>query len=139
MEEYLGDISLVLNIVALILVTIGVFGRRASKQALMRHGYLSILGFAIKLATVFAVMIPVLVIEGPEILEFSALSLGLVGLKVVLGIVGDVMGFVCIVPWFLKPIGQMNCKIVKRWMMPTFIVWIVSIILGVVIHLGKIL
>lgn len=105
----------------------------------MRHGYLSILGFAIKLVTVFAVMIPILFTEMPEIIEFSALPLGLVTSKIVLGIAGDVMGFVCIVPWFLKPLAQMNCNRVKRWMLPTFIVWIVSIILGVIIHLGKIL
>ena len=139
MEEFFGDISLVLNIMALVLVVIGVFGRRTSRKALMRHGYLSILGFAIKLSTVFAFMIPVLFIEVPEILEFSALSFGLVMLKVVLGIAGDIMGFVCIVPWFLKPIDQMNCNRVKRWMLPTFIVWISSIILGVIIHLGEIL
>lgn len=139
MDELFGDISLVLNIVALILVVVGVFGRRASSKALMRHGYLSILGFAIKLSTVFAVMVPALIVEAPEILEFTALPLGLVGLKVALGIAGDVMGFVCIVPWFLKPLSQMNCNRVKRWMMPTFIIWIISIILGVIIHLGGIL
>lgn len=139
MSELIGNVSLVLNIVALGLVTVGVFGRSASGKALLRHGYLSILGFALKLATVFAVMIPVIIIEAPEILEFSALPLGLVILKVALGIAGDVMGFVCIVPWFFKPMKQMNCNRVKRWMLPTFIVWIVSIILGIIIHLGGIL
>ena len=139
MSESIGNVSLILNIVALVLVTVGVVGRRGAKKALIRHGYLSILGFAIKLGTVFAVMMPALLIEMPELLSFSALPLGLVVLKVALGIAGDVMGFVCIVPWFLKPMEQMNCSRVKRWMLPTFIVWTVSIILGVVIHLGEIM
>ncbi len=139
MLELTGDISLVLNIIALVLVAIGVVGRKGAKEDLKRHGYLSIVGFVIKLATVFAVMVPVLLAEAPELFEFSALSLALIGVKVVLGVIGDVMGFVCIVPWFLKPLEQMNCKRVRGWMLPTFIVWTVSIILGTIIHLGEIL
>jgi len=139
MSESIGNVSLVLNIVALVLVAVGVVGCRGAKKALMRHGYLSILGFAIKLGTVFAVMMPALFVEMPELLEFSPLPLGLVVLKVVLGIGGDVMGFVCIVPWFLKPMERMNCSRVKRWMLPTFIVWTVSIILGIILHLGEIM
>jgi len=128
-----------MNIVALVLVAVGAVRRKGSKKSLIRHGYLSIVGFAIKLGTVFAVMIPALLMEAPELLEFSDLSLGLVGIKVALGIIGDVMGFVCIVPWFLKPLEQMNCSRVKRWMLPTFVVWTVSIILGAIIHLGGIM
>ncbi len=139
MSEIVGNTSFALNILALILVSIGVISRKGSKKVLIRHGYLSIIGFAIKLVTVFAVMIPALFLEWGELAEFSFLSLGLVGLKVALGIVGDVMGFVCIVPWFFKPIEQMNCNRVKRWMLPTLIIWVISIFLGAIIHFGEII
>ena len=139
MLEVAGDVSFVLNIVALVLVVVGVVGRKGANKALVRHGYLSILGFALKLATVLVVMVPVFLDATSELLEFSALPLALIVIKVVLGVIGDVMGFVCIVPWFLKPRERMNCKRVKSWMLPTFIVWTVSIILGAVIHLGEIL
>jgi hypothetical protein len=139
LSEIAGDISLGLNVIALIFVTIGIVRRKGSKKVMIRHGYLSIVGFAIKLATVFAVMIPSLLVSSSELGTFSALPLGLVVVKVVLGIAGDAMGFVCIVPWLLKPVEQMGCYRVKKWMLPTFIIWSISIILGAIIHLGGIM
>ncbi len=139
MDIDFGTVSLIVNIAALVLVTIGVIGRRGAKKALHRHGYLSMFGFVLKMVTVFAVMIPVLIDAAPEIAEFAVLPLTIVILKVVLGVAGDVMGFVCIVPWFLKPLDQMNCRRVKRWMLPTFVIWTVSIVLGIIVHLGEIL
>ena len=139
MSEIAGDISLGLNVIALIFVTVGIVRRKGSKKVMIRHGFLSLLGFAIKLATVFGVMIPALLVASSDLAELSALPLGLVVVKVVLGIAGDAMGFVCIVPWLLKPVEQMGCYRVKKWMLPTFIIWSISIILGAIIHLGGIM
>jgi len=139
LSEIAGDISLGLNVIALIFVTVGIVRRKGSKKVMIRHGFLSLLGFAIKLATVFVVMIPALLVASSDLAELSALPLGLVVVKVVLGIAGDAMGFVCIVPWLLKPVEQMGCYRVKKWMLPTFIIWSISIILGAIIHLGGIM
>lgn len=48
------------------------------------------------------------------------------------------MGLICIVPWFLKPREEMACLRVKRWMMPTFIIWALSVLFGAIVHLGGI-
>ena len=139
MADIVGDASLLVNTIALFLLVIGVVRRRGSKKVLIRHGYLSILGFALKMATVLVIMVPSFLMQPFDMLAFSALQLWLIGAKVALGILGTIMGFICIVPWFFKPLEQMACNRVKRWMLPTFIVWAANVALGAVLHLGGII
>lgn len=140
MTDLLGDISLVLNIASLFLVGIGVVGRKGSKNNYLRHGYLSILGFFFKLVTVFVAMIPPLLTEAlPELREFSIFQVSFLGIKLVLGIGGTVMGFICIAPWVIKNRDMNACLKVKRWMWPTLVVWILAVIFGAAIHLGEII
>jgi hypothetical protein len=140
MSELVGDASLVLNVLSLFLVSIGVIGRRGSRKVLLRHGYLSVAGLALKLATVFAAMIPPLLLDFPqELSEFSVFQTSFLAVKVTLGIVGVIMAFVCIVPWLLKNREEGSCLRVKRWMGPTLIVWTLEVVLGAAVHLGGII
>ena len=140
MGELVGDVSLVLNVLALFLVLIGVFGRRGSRKTLLRHGYLSVAGLALKIATVVAAMIPPLLLEFPqELQEFSVFQTSFLAVKVTLGIAGMIMGLICIVPWLLKNREEKSCDKVRRWMLPTLIVWILEVVLGAIVHLGGIL
>ncbi|HLN89092.1 MAG TPA: hypothetical protein VK253_03410 [Candidatus Binatia bacterium] len=140
MSELVGDVSLGLNVLSVFLVGIGVVGRRGSRKTLLKHGYLSIAGFALKLATVFTAMIPDLLFEFPqELAKFSVFQTSFLAVKVTLGIAGTIMGFICLVPWLLKHREQNSCLKVKRWMMPTLIVWIIAVVFGAAVHLGGIL
>jgi len=140
MSELVGNVSLVVNVLSLFLVGIGVVGRRGSSKVLLRHGYLSIAGLALKLATVFASMIPPLLLDFPqELQEFSVLQTSFFGVKLALGISGTIMGFICIVPWLLKHREENSCLEVKRWMLPTLIVWTLAVVFGAVAHLGGII
>jgi hypothetical protein len=139
LADLVGDTSLLVNTIALFLLVIGVVRRRGSKKVLIRHGYLSILGFAMKMATVLVIMIPSFLMQPFDMAGFSSLQLWLIGAKAALGILGTIMGFICIVPWFFKPLEQMACNRVKRWMLPTFIVWAANVALGAVLHLGEII
>jgi hypothetical protein len=134
-----GEVSLIINIIALFLLIVGVVRRKGSKKVLLRHGYLSILGFALKMITVSFIMIPTLVMTPIEMSKFSPLDYWIIIAKVTFGILGTVMGFICIVPWFFKPLNQMACIKVKRWMLPTFLVWTLSVVLGAVVRLGAII
>ena len=140
MGELVGDASLVLNVLSLFLVVIGVFGRRGSSKVLLRHGYLSVAGLALKIGTVVAAMLPPLLLEFPmELSEFSIYQLSFFGVKIALGILGTIMGLICIVPWLLKNREENSCVKVRRWMLPTLIVWILAVVLGAIVHLGGIL
>lgn len=134
-----GDIGLVINVIALFLLLIGVMRRGGSTAVLIRHGYLSILGFALKMATVVILMIPTLAMEPLDMGELSPISFWILTAKIATGIAGTILGFVCIVPWFTKPLSHMACSKVRRWMLPTTIVWTISVILGAIVHLGKII
>ncbi len=133
-----SNTSLIVNVIALFLLIIGVVGRKGSKKVLIRHGYLSVLAFALKMATFFAVMLPTVLELPGEIDELSVLQSSVIAAKIVLGIVGTGMSLICIVPWFLRPRGEMACLKVKRWMTPTFIVWVLSVLLGAVVDLAGI-
>ena len=135
-EEIAEDPYLVANVIALFLLIVGVVGRKGSKKDQMRHGYLSILAFAMKMVTVFIVMLPNLFTEMmPEISELSTLQLSFLVVKVALGIAGTAMSVICIVPWFFKPLDQMACLRVKRWMTPTFIIWGLTVLDGAIIDI----
>ena len=106
----------------------------------MRHGYLSIVGFVLKIATVVAAMLPPLLLEFPqELNEFTVFQMSFLVVKVALGITGTIMGLICIVPWLLKNREEKSCDKVRRWMLPTLIVWILTVILGAVAYLGDML
>jgi hypothetical protein len=140
MGELVGDVSLVLNVLSLFLVIIGVFGRRGSSRVLLRHGYLSVAGLTLKIATVVVAMIPPLLFEFPmELQDFSVFQTAFLVVKVTLGIAGAIMGLICIVPWLLKNREEKSCDKVRRWMLPTLIVWILEVALGAIVHLGGIL
>ena len=140
MSELVVDVSLVLNVLSVFLVVIGVFGRRGSSRVLLRHGYLSVAGLVLKIGTVVAAMLPPLLLEFPmELSEFSIFQMSFLVVKVTLGIVGTIMGFICIVPWLLKNREIKSCDKVRRWMLPTLIVWILAVVLGAIVHLGGIL
>lgn len=132
-----GDLGFFLNIVALIIVFFGVLIRNRSDNSMIWHGYLSLLGFALKLTTVFFTMVPSLIIEPLDTASLSQLGYWLVLSKVSLGVIGTFLGFICIVPWFLKPLKEMACEKVWRLMMPTMILWVAAVLLGAVVHFGE--
>ncbi len=138
MADIVGSISFVANIIALFLLLIGVVGRQGSRKVLLRHGYFSIAALVIKMVTVFAAMIPAVIppfrIQGPPVLSFSLLAT-----KITFGILGTAMAFICIVPWLSKPLNYTACNKTRRWMLPTFIVWTISAILGGFVYFGNII
>lgn len=139
MADLAGDISLVVNFVALLLLIVGVYGRKGSKKSLMMHGYLSILGFTLKMATVLIVMIPFVVTELPEeALEMSGLDISILWAKIIIGVIGTMMGFICIVPWLGRHRDLNSCLRVRRWMLPTFVVWAITVFFGMIVHLFEV-
>ena len=81
-----GNIVSIIQIIALILLTIGVYPYRirTNNRNLIMHGFLSIIAMALNLATVFYVMTPVLGSMSASLWELSLLQNGIVWLHVVL-------------------------------------------------------
>ena len=138
--DFQGNIVSVIQVIALILLIIGVYPYRirTKNRNLIMHGFLSILALALNLATTISVMIPVFstsitLIEGLSILQST-----IIWLHVASGITAIILGFVIIVSWILHPLGELGCSKAWRLMMPTFLIWALALVLGLVIHIFSI-
>lgn len=133
----LGDISLIIQVAILFLLVVGlplVKGLK-SKKNFMIHGYLTTVAVAFHTVLIFVAMIPTLAEGMGEISELSLLNAVNLWLHVVLGTVAEVLGVLLVVSWLRKSPSQMACGRWRRWMLPTFVIWAVSLVGGALVHL----
>jgi hypothetical protein len=133
--DFQGNVVSVIQVVALILLVIGVFPYRirTKNRNLIMHGFLSITALILNLATVFYAMIPVFggfVSMG----GFSFFQSIVVWLHTTLGILALVLGFIVIFSWVTHPLGELGCTKMWRVMMPTFVIWASALVIGLIIH-----
>ena len=132
-----GNIALILSIISLFLLILGIplVRNLRNVENFKRHGYLTIVALAIETILVFVVMIPSFTNNLNEILLLSPLSALNTWLHVCLGVVAEVAGFVYVAVWLAFSPSTMQCTRFRRYMMPTFIIWIIAIVSGALIHL----
>jgi hypothetical protein len=65
----------------------------------------------------------------PPLYLFNVLS------HAVLGTIAEIMGLIIIFYWVLKSPKKMQCVKMRRWMMPLFVIWVISLINGALIHI----
>jgi hypothetical protein len=132
-----GNTVLILQMVTLFLLILGLplVKRREEKKNLTRHGYLTTLALALHTITIFIVMVPSLYTNFDSVGELSILQSIVVWLHAVTGIAAEILGIVLVASWAFKALQQMTCAKRKRLMMPTFIIWTVSLVTGAAIHI----
>jgi hypothetical protein len=131
-----GNVSFVIQIIVLFLLILGLPLSKgsASQKNLIRHGYSTLVALILHTAAILIVMIPSL-IDGVD--EFATLSLVAsvtVWSHVVLGTLAWILGIVIISFWLGKGPSKMSCATWRKWMMPTFIIWVISIVNGALVH-----
>lgn len=138
--DFQGNLVSVIQIIALILLVIGVYPYRirSKNRNLIMHGFLSILAFALNLATVISVMIPVFSSSISLIGELSFLQATIIWLHVATGIAAILLGFVIIISWIRHPLEELGCSKTWRLMIPTFTIWALALVLGLTIHIYNI-
>ncbi len=136
-----GNLVSVVQVLALILLVIGVYPYRirTKNRNLIMHGFLSILAIALNLATVFAVMLPALSNRLTLVSSLSILQSAVVWLHVALGITAITLGFVIIISWITHPLGELGCSKTWRLMIPTFSIWLITLIIGLAIQIFNII
>jgi hypothetical protein len=131
-----GNISLILQIIILFLLTSGFpLAKGINKKKLAWHGYLTIAALILHTILILIVMVPSFTGSFEEIGELSAISSFTVWSHAVLGTAAEVLGIILVGAWLSKPTSRMNCAKMKRWMTPTFIIWVISIINGAIVHI----
>ena len=139
--DFSGDIVSIIQIIALILLVIGVYPYRirVKNRNLILHGFLSIVAIGLNLSTIVAVMIPVF---SSKLVSFSNLSFvqsAAVWLHAALGIAVIVLALALISSWITHPLGELGCSKMWRLMLPTFIIWAFELALGLAIHIFNII
>ena len=136
-----GNVSLVLQIVILFLLVLGLpfFRGQSNKRNLMLHGYSTVAALVLHTFLIFLVMIPVFTGGLGELGGLTPFESVTVWSHVALGTTAEVLGIVVVVFWLVGGPSKMVCGRLKKWMMPIFIVWVLSIVNGALIHILGIL
>ncbi len=132
----IGNISLILQVTILFLLILGLpFVRgKDGKKNLMRHGYSTIAALILHSILILLVMIPVFSNGIPELSDLSIFSSITVYSHIILGSLAEILGLIIVIFWFGKPLVNMACLKFKKIMLPLFIIWIIALINGSIIH-----
>jgi len=133
----LGNVVLSVQIVILFLLILGLpFVRgRDSRKNVMRHGYLTGLALVLHTVMIFIIMVPSLGTNLRAVSELSFLESINVWSHAVLGTVAEVSGIILVALWITESPSKMTCARRKAWMMPIFVVWVISLVNGALIHI----
>jgi len=139
--DFQGNIVSVIQVIALILLVIGVYPYRirTKNRNLIIHGFLSIAAIGLNFATVLSLMIPVFSNNLVSIGNLSFVQSVVVWLHAVLGIIAITLGLIIIFSWVTHPLGELGCSKMWRLMSPTFVIWAFVLVLGLAIHIFSII
>lgn len=129
------DINLLFQIIAVILVIIGIIYKL--KRKIKIHGYLMSVAIFMHLITFIVAMGPAF----SEGLDFFTNSTDLIGVQAmwihaITGIIGLIMGIILVLLWIINLSNLTGCVKRKRLMDITIVLWIISFIFGVVTYLS---
>jgi hypothetical protein len=132
-----GNVALVLQVTILFLLILGLpFVKGVGgKKNLMRHGYLTTLAVALHTILIFVVMVPSFTNGFSALGGQSIVNLVNIWSHVVLGTVAEAMGVFLLVAWLHRPPSTLACSRWKKWMMPTFVICVISLVGGTLIHI----
>jgi len=129
------SIVIAIQIIALILPTLGVYPYliRTKNRNLIMHGFLCVLALILNLITIFWVMIPTFSSTIAYMGEIPILQTAIILLHASFGAVSIILGSIIIASWIIHPLGELSCSKTWRLMIPIYIIWIVTLILGLII------
>jgi len=131
-----GNVSFVIQIIVLFLLILGLPLSKgsANQKNLIHHGYSTLAALILHTTSILIVMIPSLVggVNGFADMDFVASVT--VWSHVVLGTLAWILGTIIIAFWLGKGPSKMTCTIWRKWMMPVFIIWVISIFNGALVH-----
>ena len=135
--DFIGNLSLALQIIILFLLVIGLpfVRRKKNNKNLIIHGYLTVLALLLHTFLIILVMIPTFSDGLSAFGDLSLLNAITVWSHAILGTAAEILGVIIITYWLAKKPSKMACARLKKWMLPTLIIWVVSIINGALIHI----
>ncbi len=132
-----GNVSLSLQVAVLFLLILGlpfIRGQNGRKTFLW-HGYSTVAALVLHTILILIVMIPSFTRGFSEFGGLTLFNSIIVWSHAVLGTTAEVLAIVLVVVWLRRGPSKMACTLWKKWMMPTFIIWTVSIVNGALLHI----
>jgi hypothetical protein len=132
-----GNVTLSLQVAILFLLILGLPFVRAqrSRRNLMWHGYLTVVALGLHTILILLVMTPSFTGAVSELSGLTLLGSVTVWSHAVLGTIAEVLAIVLVAAWLRAGPSKMACAHWKRWMMPTFIIWTISLVNGTLVHI----
>lgn len=132
-----GNTSLTLQIVILFLLVLGLpfFRGQRNQKNLTTHGYFTVAALILHTILILIVMIPSFTSGLGELSSLTLFNAVTVWSHIVLGTVAEVLGIIIIGGWLGRGPKKITCYMLRRWMMPTFVIWVISIVNGALIHI----
>ena len=132
-----GNVSLILQVVILFLLILGLPLIRGAntKKNLMLHGYFTAVALVLHTFLILIVMVPTVSGGFGELGGLSILYSFTVWSHIALGTAAEILAILIIAPWLYNHPSRMACAKLKKWMLPTFIIWVIAIVNGTLIHI----
>jgi hypothetical protein len=132
-----GNVSLALQIVILFLLILGLpfFRGLSSGKNFMLHGYLTVIALILHTALIFYVMVPTFTNGLSELGGLSLFGSVTVWSHIVLGTAAEALGIILVAVWLRGGPAKFGCVRWRTWMTPIFVIWVISIINGAIIHI----
>lgn len=135
-----GNLSLILQIVILFLLVLGLpFFRgqngQKEKKNLIAHGYSTVAALVLHTILILIIMVPSLASGLPDISDLSTFNSITVLSHAILGTLAEILGLVIIALWLSRGPKKMVCWRYRRWMTATFIIWVISVVNGTIVHI----
>jgi hypothetical protein len=139
--DFQGNLVSIIQVIALVMLVIGVYPYRirTKNRNLIMHGFFSIAAIGLNLATTLSIMIPVFTGNFMLISNLSLVQLSIVWLHAIFGIVTIALGLIIIFSWITHPLRELGCSKMWRLMIPTFIIWTFTLVLGLAIYVYSII
>jgi len=132
-----GSTELSLQIVILFLLVLGLpfVKGRDSKRNVTRHGYLTTLALVLHTVLILIVMIPSFNTNFEAIGNLSILESIAIWSHAILGTTAEAFGVILVGFWMFRSPSKATCARRKKWMMPLFVIWAISLVNGALIHI----
>ncbi|MCW4019077.1 MAG: DUF420 domain-containing protein [Candidatus Bathyarchaeota archaeon] len=129
-----STISFIIQIVVLALL-IGALILKNQKK-FRQHGILMLTAVVLHLISIFVVMVPSLAafFGSPDALSFADAYVSITAVHAFAGVISSVLGVWLVSAWHLQKDIQ-GCFRKKKVMDITFVLWLLSIVLGVILYL----
>ncbi len=129
-----STVSMIIQLVVLAILIIAIMLK--NQKRFRQHGIAVLIAVVLHLVSIFAVMTPSFsgFFAAPELINYTDLFVILTIVHVITGILAAGLGVWLVAEWHLKT-DIKTCFKNKRIMDITFVLWTVSIVLGIVLYL----